>query len=230
MSASQGAIGFGTLFKFLTSTGPDVYTTIGQQTSVKPYGISVDSVDVSHEQSDSATREFIAGLVDSGEASIKILYVPAGAAESLLMSALRVLKTCRSVFPSGAYAQYSAFITGLEPDSPMDDKMLMDVKLKISGVISMVAASVPSNSISPAISGTAQVGVTLTAYEGSWLNEPTSFAYQWKKDGTNISGAVARTYQPVSGDATHAITVAVTATNSAGSATATSPATAAVAA
>ena len=87
------------------------------------------------------------------------------------------------------------------------------------------AATAPSNLTAPAISAPAlTTGSVLTAFEGVWDDEPTSFTYQWKNAGSNISGATARTYTLLAGDSGDAITVAVTGVNSAGSATATSAA------
>jgi hypothetical protein len=80
---------------------------------------------------------------------------------------------------------------------------------------------VPVNSVLPAISGTTNVGQTLTTTTGTWSGSP-SYAYQWLRNGSGISGATASTYLLVSGDATTNVSVTVTATNGAGSANATS--------
>jgi len=221
---TQAAIGYGTLFKIRTSTGPDVYTTIGEQASVTPFGIAVDSIDASHEESPAAWREFIPGLKDGGEVSLEIHYVPGGSAEATLLASLRTTQVCRVVFPSGAQANFSAFITEMSAETPLDDKMVMSVTLKLTGAITMSAAVAPSNSILPAISGALTESAILTAYEGVWDDEPTSFTYQWKNAGSPIGGATAKTYTILAGDSGDAITVTVTGVNSAGSASATSAA------
>ena len=79
----------------------------------------------------------------------------------------------------------------------------------------------PINTLAPVVSGTAVVGQTLTTTNGTWSNSPTSYSYQWKRGATNI-GTNASTYTLVSADAGQSITCVVTATNSAGSANATS--------
>jgi hypothetical protein len=90
------------------------------------------------------------------------------------------------------------------------------------------AGSVPVNTVLPAISGTPQVGQTLTATNGTWTNSPTSFTYQWNRAGSAISGATASAYVPVSADVGNILTISVTATNGFGSSTpATSAATSA---
>lgn len=228
---TQALLGFGTLFKIRTSTGPDVYTTMGEQTKVTPYGLKVDSIDATHEQSPGQYKEFIAGLFDAGDISLEIHYVPGGATESTLLGMLGTTQVCRTTFPSGAFVQYSAFITDFSPDSPLDGKMVAALKLKITGSIAPSAAAAPTIALLPSIAGsdgTPSLGDTLTALNGVWNNEPTSFTYVWKRDGTPIAGATAKTYVLVSADQTHAVTVAVTAVNSAGSATATSIPTAAI--
>jgi hypothetical protein len=76
------------------------------------------------------------------------------------------------------------------------------------------ALCVPLNAQSaaaPVISGTAQVGQTLTTTTGAWTANPSSFTYQWNRAGTPISGATASTYTPVTADAGSTLTVAVTA-------------------
>lgn len=81
----------------------------------------------------------------------------------------------------------------------------------------------PSNTILPAISGTAQVGQTLTTTNGTWANGTTGFAYQWFRGGSAISGATSSSYALVTADLAALITVRVTATNANGSTPATSP-------
>ena len=72
----------------------------------------------------------------------------------------------------------------------------------------------------PTISGTPQLGQTLTADRGRWAGGPSAFTYQWNHcdaAGANcapIAGAVASTYVPGTADAGMRITVTVTATNS----------------
>lgn len=222
---TQALLGFGTLLKVRTSTGPDVYTTVGEITKVTPFGLTVNSLDASNEVSPGSTKEFIPGMIDSGSGSIELHYVPGGADEARILGMLGAVQTCRVVFPGGAMASFSAFFTDFSPDSPLDGIMVAAVKYKITGQVTMAAAVAPVNTQLPAISGsdgTPSSGDTLTAFNGIWSGEPTTFAYQWKKDGTNIGGATSKTYLVAGGDSTHAITVAVTASNTAGSATAVS--------
>jgi hypothetical protein len=75
----------------------------------------------------------------------------------------------------------------------------------------------PVNTALPTISGTVQVGQTLSAFEGTWTNSPASYAYQWADSGTGaIRGATASTYVPVEGDVGGTLTVTVMASNSSG--------------
>ncbi len=89
--------------------------------------------------------------------------------------------------------------------------------------IDPVATVVPSNSVRPTISGTSVAqGSTLTAQEGTWTNEPTSYAYQWQADTAgngvfvDIGGATNKTYVLAVGQAGDAVRVQVTASNAAG--------------
>ena len=80
----------------------------------------------------------------------------------------------------------------------------------------------------PSISGTAAVGQTLTASPGTWSNSP-SYGYQWqrcyqKSPCTNVNNTTA-TYPVGQADVNATLQVVVTATNAAGSASATSAAT-----
>ncbi len=93
----------------------------------------------------------------------------------------------------------------------------------------------PSTTTPPAISGTPQVGQTLTASSGSWNGTtPIAFAYQWRRCDANggacadVASATGQTYTVQTADVDHTLRVQVTATNSGGSAQATSDPTATV--
>ena len=97
----------------------------------------------------------------------------------------------------------------------------------------IAAGTAPKYTSLPVISGTAQDNQTLTATAGGWTGTtPISFAYRWYRcdaSGNNcaaISGATSTSYRVTSNDVGHRIRIAVTATNSVGSSTVTSGATA----
>jgi hypothetical protein len=107
------------------------------------------------------------------------------------------------------------------------------VALLVSPVGSARTHVVPSNTVEPAITGTAAVGQTLTTSDGTWSGSPTSFTYQWVRcpvsggqpDGSDcavIGGATTNNYAPATGDVGFRLRARVTAINADGQATATS--------
>jgi len=93
----------------------------------------------------------------------------------------------------------------------------------------------PANKTLSSISGSVQEGQTLTAGAGVWEGaSPLTYTYQWQHCNTsggscsNVSGATSSTYLLGGGDVGDTLRVVVTATNSAGSASSTSEATATV--
>lgn len=104
---------------------------------------------------------------------------------------------------------------------------MLNTTLEINTNIVTVAptnGAAPVNTVTPAISGVLTSGQVLTAYEGVWSGGVDSYTYQWKSEGVDIGGATSKTYTLVGGDVGDNISVAVTATNAAGSTTATSAA------
>lgn len=76
----------------------------------------------------------------------------------------------------------------------------------------------PSNTVAPVISGSSDIGSTLTSTTGTWVGTPViTYAYQWKQNGNDIVGETGSTYVIVTGDYLKAITCEVTATNAFGS-------------
>lgn len=87
----------------------------------------------------------------------------------------------------------------------------------------------PTNTVLPAITGTAEVGETLSVDNGTFTGDATiTYAYQWYAGGVAISGATSATFDLTSTQLGKIITARVTATNAAGTAFAFSDATAAV--
>jgi hypothetical protein len=108
--------------------------------------------------------------------------------------------------------------------------------LALPGGGSAVTQAVPNNTVEPRITGSATVGSTLRASQGSWSGSPTSFAYQWVRcprdgglpTGANcaaIGGASTTQYVVQDADVGFRLRVRVTASNADGSSTAASNAT-----
>jgi hypothetical protein len=108
------------------------------------------------------------------------------------------------------------------------------VTVLVVAAYSQAAGSPPANQSPPTISGTPVAGSTLTAHAGTWSNGPVTSTFQWRRcdqnggSCSNISGATGSTYTLTHVDVGNTLRVRETASNSAGSATASSVPTAVV--
>ena len=89
------------------------------------------------------------------------------------------------------------------------------------------APAVPTNSVAPTITGTAQVGQTLTAVPGTWAGTPTpTYTYAWLVGG--VLQGTGSTYVCRTADVGKTVVCAVNGSNAAGNLTVNTAATAAV--
>jgi hypothetical protein len=107
--------------------------------------------------------------------------------------------------------------------------------LALAGSAGAASGTLPANTAPPTVSGSVRQGDTLTAQSGSWNGTtPIAFTYRWRRcdsaggSCSNLSGATGQTYTLVAADIGHSLRIDVTATNSAGSSSASSGPTAVV--
>jgi WD40 repeat protein len=91
-----------------------------------------------------------------------------------------------------------------------------------TAVITAPAGEVPVNATAPQLSGAAHAGQLLSASQGTWSGNPTSFSYEWERcsaRGTScapIAGAGGASYRLGALDVGATVRVSVTAANAAG--------------
>ncbi|HEY4346977.1 MAG TPA: Ig-like domain-containing protein [Gaiellaceae bacterium] len=133
------------------------------------------------------------------------------------------------------------FTTKLDTtELPNGANLLSDVLVAPDGtrtavqVGSVTVANPPTAAVAPVVTGVAAVDRTLAASPGTWSGLPATLAYAWLRCDTTgaacspIAGATSSSYTVASADSGSTLRVAVTATSSGGSTTATSLPTAAV--
>ncbi|AMB57670.1 excalibur calcium-binding domain-containing protein [Microterricola viridarii] len=100
---------------------------------------------------------------------------------------------------SDAYDLPDATIVVLGPD-----EQLAGLDIELSDVKQF------SSTPAPVLSGSPQVGQTLTSSVPSWSPTGAALNYQWKRSGTDMTGATSANYAIVAADLGHTLTLTVT--------------------
>lgn len=200
-------------------------TEMGEVFEITPGGATTERIRATHMQSPGRRHEYIAGMIESGEATFQINWIPGSATDEAIRALLASGETKEHtiVFPNGITVAYDAQVTGFSKALPLDDRMTATITVSITGDETWGALAVPANLVPPSIVGTAvEVGVELTAITGAYSNAPDSFTYQWQEDDAgdgnfvDITGATGAKYTPAIGVATNFLRVGITPSNSAG--------------
>jgi hypothetical protein len=211
-----------------TTASSDSYTAIGSLSAVPETGDEYDNVSFESLSTSEYVHNTGAKNVPSSVVGIGRDLTDAGQVAVRAANGVNSYYNFRLTYPDGSFDYYKAKVQGYRTaPGGLTGNIMASIKLqpKPGSFSEGVAGAAPTNAVIPAISGIAQVGVTLTAQPGTWTGNPT-FTYQWKLDGANISGATDSTYVVLFAQIGSYLSVAVTGTNAVGNATATSAATA----
>jgi len=131
---------YGTLLQVGDGQAPEVFTTIAEVTEIGGPSLALDPLDVTSHTSPGAFREFIGGLLDGGEVTFTINYVPTNATQDATTGLIadmiaRTVRNFQLIFPDVGSTQWSfaALITAFEPAEPVDDRLSAELTLKVTG-------------------------------------------------------------------------------------------------
>ena len=195
MTASVAFAAKGTMYSWNGST-------IAEITSFGFPSPKTDLIDVTHTGSTGSWKEFIAGLIDGGEFTLKCNTVLSDAAQ-VAMYADYIAGTVRTVIitgPSSNFTQtFTALITSMPMSGTLTSQMSWDITMKVTGV--------PTLAISASNNASAMTITTATLYP---VFAAGTYVYTGTTTGTSIT--VTATFAAGTATATAVTSTGVTTT------------------
>jgi hypothetical protein len=146
-TASHAFPGLGLVFEIGTNASPISYTAVGEITKITPVALKAETADVTNVQSPQGVKEFIATLVDPGEAKLDLNYIPDDPGQIACFNALTTAPRVRypfqltlppaSVETSGnepGFWNFMGLVTGFDVDIPKDKEATLTITVKWSGL------------------------------------------------------------------------------------------------
>jgi hypothetical protein len=129
MAASGAVIAFGTT---LSRAG----TVIAEVVSLSGPSVNREMIDVTHLTSDNQAREFIGGVIDSGEITAEINYIPSNTTHIALIGALTSNAETYVLNLNGNTAwTMSMLVQSFTPNMAVEDELTAAVGFKVTGAI-----------------------------------------------------------------------------------------------
>lgn len=131
----------GTLLQIGDGASPEVFTNIAEVMDISGPSFSLDTAEVTHQESPGNFKEYIPTLLDGGEVSMEINFLTTEATHGQAAGGLLADMVARNVrnfkiaFPESPSVEwaFAAIITAFELDSAMADQQKASVTLKITG-------------------------------------------------------------------------------------------------
>lgn len=138
--ASAAVSAFGTLLKIGDGASPEDFTTVAELRTISGPSLSADTIDVTTHNTPTPFRRFIAGLLDGGEVTFDINFIPTEATHGYSTGILkdmtdRARRNFQIVWPDTGSTTWllPTVITGFEPSSDPADVLMASVTLKVAG-------------------------------------------------------------------------------------------------
>ncbi len=134
---------FGTLLKIGDGAGTEVFTTIAEVTDIGGPELALEIAEVTSHSSTGGWKEKIGALLDGGQVSLSINYIPTNVTHNATGGLIRdmVARNVRNftlTFPNSTVWAFSALVVGFSPTEPIDNALTADVTLEITGVPTLV--------------------------------------------------------------------------------------------
>ena len=133
--ATQAQTGIGTAVYITKSGSGATRTKLAELKDVSFPEAKADEIDVTNMDSGNS-KEFIGGLIDNGEVSIPMNWIPGSVTDTLLteIAASRETVTIEFVLPGETTGDaYFAFCKGYKKTSPVNEALTAEATFRISG-------------------------------------------------------------------------------------------------
>ncbi len=137
---------FGVILKRGDGTTPtEAFVAIAEVKDIKPFKLKAETKETTHHGSAGGWRTFKATLIEGGECTFKINFLPGNAGHSFATGLAadlinRVQRNFQLTLPDADDTgyQFAAFVTQFDPDAPVEGILETDVTLKITGPVSEI--------------------------------------------------------------------------------------------
>lgn len=129
---TNAAIGYQATFGIGDGGAPETFTDVAEVVTITPPSMIRESIDATHLESPGKYKEFIAGLAESGDATITINFVPS-AADVLVTAFDAESGNFQITFPNSVTMTFSGIVTGYELGELSVDKMTATFTVKATG-------------------------------------------------------------------------------------------------
>lgn len=135
---TDARIGWGAEFHLSTDDDALNLTECAEITAISLPNSQVEDVNATHFKSPNRRMEYIAGLIDDGEGTFEMNYVPDSATDQLIKAALTAgdARAYKVVVPDGAAnweVSGTCIVKGYERNVPIDDRMTATLTVRFSG-------------------------------------------------------------------------------------------------
>jgi predicted secreted protein len=136
---SSAISGVGAVFNRSDLATAPVFTALAEVNSITGPSMSRETIDVTSLDSTGGYREFIPGFRDAGDVQLNMNYSKAGYDLMKADFESNVLGQYQIVLPDAdtTTLAFSALVTELPLEIPTDDKVTMNVTLKITGQVTV---------------------------------------------------------------------------------------------
>lgn len=140
---TNAILGYDTLYEIHDGADPGTFDAIAEVIAITPPNEQADDIEATHLKSPNRTREYIAGLIEPGEMSFQINWVPNDTTGQLLLAlkASGDTRQHRITWPNGVTWTFSAYIKGFEPTTPIDDRLTATITARVTGSTVEAAAA-----------------------------------------------------------------------------------------
>lgn len=137
---------FGVLLKRGNGGSPETFSSAAEVKDIKPFKLKAETKETTHHGSPGGWRTFKATLIEGGECTFKINFLPddpshsfgSGLAADLINRQQRNYQVVLPDTTNTTY-QFAAIVTQFDPDGPVEGILETDVTLKISGPVQEVS-------------------------------------------------------------------------------------------
>ncbi len=138
--ASAAISAFGTLLQIGDGANPEVFATVAELRTISGPSLNADTIDVTTHNTATPFRRFISGLIDGGDVTFDINFIPQDPSHSYSAGILKdvVNRTARNlkiVFPDSGNTEWiiPVIFVNFEVSSDPADVLMASITAKVAG-------------------------------------------------------------------------------------------------